>query len=116
MKINAIDLFSGIGGLTYGLENAGINVVAGIDNESSCEYAYSKNTNAKFILGDIKKISSQEIEDLYPKDTDIKILVGCAPCQPFSSYSYRYKKEGKKTLRKSPQGPSRSVFFNNIII
>lgn len=94
MKINAIDLFSGIGGLTYGLENAGINVVAGIDNESSCEFAYSRNTNARFILGDIKKISSQEIEALYPKNTDIKILVGCAPCQPFSSYSYRYKKEG----------------------
>lgn len=94
MNINAIDLFCGVGGLTHGLEQSGINVVAGIDNEQSCEFAYNTNNKAKFIHGDIKKIDSNEIDNLYPKDTDIKILVGCAPCQPFSSYSHRYKKDG----------------------
>ncbi|MCO6524351.1 MAG: DNA cytosine methyltransferase [Candidatus Schmidhempelia sp.] len=91
MKINAIDLFCGVGGLTHGLQKAGINVVAGIDIEAKCKYPYEHNNNAKFIATDLKKVSADFINSLYPQDTDIKILVGCAPCQPFSSYSYRYK-------------------------
>ena len=52
-KIECIDLFSGIGGLTYGLKKAGIRVLAGIDNDQSCALAFEKNNNAKnkfFIL------------------------------------------------------------------
>ena len=50
MPYAAIDLFCGVGGLTKGLEQSGINVVAGIDFEPSCQYAYEENNNAKFIL------------------------------------------------------------------
>ena len=49
MIINALDLFCGVGGLTYGVQNAGINVVAGFDFEKSCQFAYEKNNNSKFI-------------------------------------------------------------------
>ena len=91
MKIKAVDLFCGIGGLTCGIQKTGIDVIAGYDIEESCKYAYEYNNHAKFILKDIKDISETEIINLYPKDTDIKILMGCAPCQPFSSYSHRYK-------------------------
>lgn len=49
MSYAAIDLFCGVGGLTKGLEQSGINVVAGIDFEPSCQYAYEENNNAKFI-------------------------------------------------------------------
>lgn len=94
MKIRAVDLFCGVGGLTHGMEQAGIEVVAGIDIEESCRVPYEANNKAKFILKDIKELTSKEVNALYPKDTDIKILVGCAPCQPFSSYSYRYKGSG----------------------
>lgn len=91
MVINAIDLFCGVGGLTHGLQQAGINVVAGIDIEEKCRFPYEKNNNAQFIQGDLKEIPSASIDALYPEDTTVKILAGCAPCQPFSSYSYRYK-------------------------
>ncbi|WP_294605843.1 DNA cytosine methyltransferase [uncultured Lactobacillus sp.] len=91
MNINAVDLFCGIGGLTYGVQRSGINVVAGIDIEEACRYPYTKNNNADFYNKDIKTISSTFVNSLYPNDTDIKVLMGCAPCQPFSSYSYRYK-------------------------
>lgn len=95
MKISAVDLFCGVGGLTRGLLDAGINVVAGIDVEKKCEYPYENNNEAKFIHSDIKEIDSSKVMSLYPRNTEIKMLAGCAPCQPFSSYSYRYK--GTKT-------------------
>lgn len=89
----AVDLFCGIGGLTKGLELSGINVVAGIDFESSCKFAYEENNNARFIHADITTLESQFVADLFPQDC-IKILSGCAPCQPFSKYSLRYQKDG----------------------
>lgn len=91
MKINAIDLFCGVGGLTYGIQKAGINVVAGFDFEDSCRFAYETNNKAKFYHRDIKELEDDEISRLYPDDTEIKVLIGCAPCQPFSAYSHRYK-------------------------
>lgn len=91
MKVNAVDLFCGSGGLTRGLIDAGINVVAGIDIEAKCKFPYEYNNHVPFLERDIKKLSSTELSSLYPADTDIRILAGCAPCQPFSSYSYRYK-------------------------
>lgn len=91
MKIRAVDLFCGVGGLTNGVQKTGINVIAGYDILKSCQYPYEVNNHAKFILKDVKDIKNNEIRDLYPKDTDYRILMGCAPCQPFSAYSHRYK-------------------------
>jgi DNA (cytosine-5)-methyltransferase 1 len=91
MKITVVDLFCGIGGLTHGLQLAGLNVVAGYDIDPSCRYAYEDNNNAIFIQGDVAEISADKINKHY-EDSDIRILVGCAPCQPFSKYTMRYRK------------------------
>ena len=96
MTYAAIDLFCGVGGLTKGLEQAGINVVAGIDFEPSCQYAYEKNNNAKFIQRDITTLTPKELGALNPDIHDIHILAGCAPCQPISKYTLRYRKDGYK--------------------
>ncbi len=88
-----VDLFCGVGGLTHGLQLAGLNVVAGIDFEESCRYAYEQNNNAIFIKRDITTVTANEIDELFPQNT-VKILAGCAPCQPFSKYTKRYRKEG----------------------
>lgn len=37
---SVVDLFCGVGGLTHGLELAGLNVVAGIDINETCKFAY----------------------------------------------------------------------------
>lgn len=95
MKSTAVDLFCGIGGLTYGLQQSGLKVAAGIDIDLSCSYAYEENNGSRFIHRDIILLNSEELKLLYPKDA-IKILVGCAPCQPFSTYSLRYIKNGIK--------------------
>ncbi len=78
-----IDLFCGIGGMTHGFKKAGFRVVAGIDNDSSCKYGYEANNDATFIDKDIAKVSAASIKKLFGK-SKIKILIGCAPCQPFS--------------------------------
>lgn len=90
--ISAIDLFCGIGGLSYGLKKSGIKVRAGVDLDNSCEYAYSKNVKADFIHSDISLIGGQELLGKYWNNkNEIKVLVGCAPCQPFSSHSNKVK-------------------------
>ncbi|POE21688.1 DNA (cytosine-5-)-methyltransferase [Pectobacterium odoriferum] len=86
MKIKAIDLFCGAGGLTHGLKAAGIEVIAGYDIEESCRYAYEFNNKSIFFNRDITSLDGSELTKLY-SDSDIKILAGCAPCQPFSTYS-----------------------------
>lgn len=94
MKIKTVDLFCGVGGLTYGLQKAGIPVVAGIDIDQSCEYAYTHNNNCNFIGKSIEEVTGKEIKALL-KGADIKILVGCAPCQPFSSHQKDKKNRAK---------------------
>ncbi len=86
-KCTVVDLFAGAGGLTHGFILEGFNVVAGVDADASCRYPYeANNPGAKFIHKKIEDVSIEEIEDLFPPG-DVKILAGCAPCQPFSSYT-----------------------------
>ena len=87
-KISAVDLFCGIGGLSYGFVQAGIDVKAGIDFDGTCKYAFEANCNSQFIHDNIMDVKSDDIEQFFDKD-DIKVLVGCAPCQPFSSYTHK---------------------------
>ena len=86
--IRVIDLFSGIGGLTYGFQSAGLNVVAGIDNDETCEYGYTQSTKSKFILKNITDIQSSDMIALFG-NADIQVLAGCAPCQPYSSLNQK---------------------------
>jgi len=90
MEIKTVDIFCGIGGLTHGLVKAGLPVVAGVDVDGSCEYAYIINNNSQFIHKSIEDITGREICALL-EGADYKILVGCAPCQPFSTHSNKIK-------------------------
>lgn len=99
-RSSVVDLFCGIGGLTHGFVKEGFNVVAGIDDDPTCKYAYEKNNGAKFIKNDIERVTAAEIIGLFPED-HTKILVGCAPCQPFSRYTVRKDEDEKWKLLRS---------------
>jgi DNA (cytosine-5)-methyltransferase 1 len=93
-KILCIDLFCGAGGLTHGFVLEGFSVAAGIDLDPACRYPYEANNPGLFIERDIKNLSSDELTGLYG-NAKFRILAGCAPCQPFSTYAQRYESDGK---------------------
>ena len=85
MRLNTIDLFSGAGGLSYGFESAGYNVLLGIDNDKKALETFELNhKNAKSICGDITKISyKNDIAPLIGNQT-VDIIIGGPPCQGMS--------------------------------
>jgi len=96
-KFKVIDLFCGIGGLSHGLIKEGLDVIAGIDNDESCRFGYEYNNKAKFIHKDISEVSGKEINRLFGDNKiSLRVLVGCAPCQPFSRLNL--KRVTKKQL------------------
>ena len=102
-SVKVVDLFCGIGGLTHGFIKESLDVVAGYDIDSDCKYAYeanNKNSDGKiseFIDKSIIDVTADEISAKFA-DADVKILIGCAPCQPFSTYSYKNRDEKKINL------------------
>lgn len=92
--IEVVDLFCGIGGLSYGMKCGGCKILAGFDVDETCKFAYEKNNDAIFFCKDIRQVTANDIVSLYSKNS-IKVLVGCAPCQPFSSYAFKNKNKDK---------------------
>jgi DNA (cytosine-5)-methyltransferase 1 len=86
IKISAVDLFCGVGGLSYGLRESGIRIAAGVDLDPTCGYPFRTNIRAPFHRQDICELKTHELAAMWPADTQVRVLAGCAPCQPFSSY------------------------------
>ena len=91
-KMVCVDLFCGAGGLTHGFVMEGLDVVAGIDLDSACKYPYEANNDTRFIEKDVAKLTAKEVKTFFG-DAPVKILAGCAPCQPFSTYAQRYEEK-----------------------
>ncbi len=85
-SICCVDLFCGVGGLTHGLIKGGVRVVAGVDLDPQCRFPYEKNNDSIFIERDVSKLSSNDLIEMFG-DAKLRLLAGCAPCQPFSTYS-----------------------------
>lgn len=88
MQVQIVDLFCGVGGLTRGLLDAGLKVVAGFDIDKTCRYTYEKNNKIDFHNKNIRDLTADDISACY-EDSAMKILVGCAPCQPFSQMRFK---------------------------
>ena len=79
MKI--LDLFSGIGGFSLGLERAGFETVAFCEIDKYCQKVIKKFWDKK-IYNDVKEITKQKLKSdgiEFPE-----IITGGFPCQPFS--------------------------------
>jgi DNA (cytosine-5)-methyltransferase 1 len=83
--VSVIDLFCGVGGLSYGLQQAGLPVVAGIDVDDRCKYPFEENIDAVFVEQDVATITAGQLKRMW-RGRRYRVLAGCAPCQPFSSF------------------------------
>lgn len=92
-NISAVDLFCGVGGLTHGLSQAGVNVRLGVDIDPASQHPYESNNDAEFCLADVFELEAGAIVDRFVPGTT-SLLAGCAPCQPFSTYSQKARRDG----------------------
>ena len=86
-KYTAIDLFSGCGGLTEGLKQAGFRVLGAVECERVAIETYKHNhKRTKVWPADIKKLPvTHVLKEPGIGKGDLDLLAGCPPCQGFSS-------------------------------
>lgn len=88
----AIDLFSGCGGLSLGLEQAGFSVVGAVEVDALAAATYEANHTAKVLKRDVRKVTSEELRKLSPTGR-VDLLAGCAPCQGFCSLTSKQDRD-----------------------
>ena len=94
---SVVDLFCGVDGLACGFAKAGLRVAAGIDTDESCRYAFEANARARLVCKSVKDVTPAELSGLC-EGRGRRILIGCAPCQPFSSYNRSRADDPKWTM------------------
>lgn len=101
-KYTAIDFFCGGGGMTCGLRQAGIDVIAGVDFDKEAKDTYEiNNPGSIFVEANIRDLE----EDYFEKELSVQrsddnlILIGCSPCQFYSIINTsREKSKASKDL------------------
>ena len=81
-----IDVVCGAGALSYGFKSAGFQIACGYDIDESCRYPFETNNEAPFVRRDVSSLQAEEVSAEFGAACH-RVLIGCAPCQPFSSYS-----------------------------
>jgi DNA (cytosine-5)-methyltransferase 1 len=62
--------------------------VAGVDLDEQCRFPFERNNDARFIHRDVNDLEADELSSLFVPGQP-RVLVGCAPCQPFSTYNQK---------------------------
>jgi len=91
--LTAVDLFSGAGGLTLGLKQAGFNVLAGVEIEKIPASTFKLNhPDVHCFNKDIRHLGAAELlKTIGLKKGELDLLAGCPPCQGFSTLRTRKK-------------------------
>lgn len=98
--VKAFDFFCGAGGLTRGLLDAGIEVLAGIDNDECLRKTYEENNApSAFICEDVGKVDIKALREKFGvTSADMVLYAACTPCQPFSTLNQMKGKDDRKEL------------------
>lgn len=101
MTYNSIDLFSGCGGLSEGMRQAGFQVILAVENNPDAVIVYRMNHPESIVIEkDIRKIRIPEILKKLNNEP-LHFLAGCPPCQGFSSVRRLNKKRNVRDNRNS---------------
>lgn len=99
-NLNVLDLFCGAGGLSCGFEQAGFNILLGVDNDEMALKTYLANHKfAKVIKGDITSIDYSTITNILEGQT-VDVVIGGPPCQGFSIAGKRFIDDPRNHLYK----------------
>ena len=99
-KYNVLDLFCGCGGLSLGFEEAGYNVLMGIDiwEDALKTYAYN-HKNSKTLCADMAKLRGEDVQKCIG-DNKVDVIIGGPPCQGFSIAGKRIVDDERNKLYK----------------
>lgn len=98
-----LDLFSGCGGMSWGLHKAGFKVVAGIDNTEHTLNTFRQNHPESLVINaDMTKLDPiQVMGELNLKKGELDCIIGGPPCQGFSKNvpsTYRFLEDPRNML------------------
>jgi len=92
-RYTAVDLFSGCGGLTLGIEAAGFDLRVAVENDPVAAETYRQNYPRTILIEkDICRVNPEEIKKAL-NGRKISLLVGCTPCQGFCSLTRKWRVE-----------------------
>jgi len=98
--LKVLDLFSGCGGFSYGFQEAGFDVVLGIDNAPTALKTFKLNhTNSEVFNIDLSKDENlQEIVDFLESKGGVDVIIAGPPCQGFSLTGSRKENDDRNKL------------------
>ena len=97
-SLKVLDLFSGAGGLSLGFEQAGFEVVGGVDADAKCIDTYSHNfPSASAVRADLGEVSARQLAHEID-GSHIDVIVGGPPCQGFSVAGKRSESDSRNDL------------------
>jgi len=101
LPLKALDLFSGCGGLSLGLKQAGFRVLAAIEIDPKAQETYQLNPpDVELIPDDIRKVAAHRLmKSLGLKAGQLDLLAGCPPCQGFSRIRTKNRRTSEKDAR-----------------
>jgi DNA (cytosine-5)-methyltransferase 1 len=98
-KLTAIDLFSGCGGFSYGFQQAGFEVILGVDNTEIALQTFEKNhQNSKTLLLDLHEESAIDKIQESTGNKIVDVIIAGPPCQGFSLTGTRNENDERNTL------------------
>jgi DNA (cytosine-5)-methyltransferase 1 len=99
-EVTAVDLFAGAGGATTGLRQAGIRVLAGVENDAGASKSYRAN-HPDVVLKecDVREVDPDRLRrELGLRRSSLGVLKACPPCQGFSSLARGPADENRNDL------------------
>ena len=98
-EIVLADFFSGCGGTARGFADAGVRPVFATDWDEEAVSTFRLNfPDVKAVQSDIRELDTEQVVSVMPSaDEAVRLLAGCAPCQPFANHRNAAKEPDERS-------------------